>query len=227
MTEQSDEYLDFSSKINEYISALMLGLDIGVDGYNYDLMWQQIEAKGVRIRPFPFNGPARSRISGIIVKDLAETTIGFNSNMSAKRINFTVSHEIIHYLYHLSDEHHMFTDTKASLAYTDIDILPEFQANVGASAILLPDPVLIYVLKEGESPYTISSKYGISESALSLRLIQTMQAEFDASYNAAAKTNHIIMNRHGLNGKKVMQELGHNLERKIIMSNPFYEAICQ
>lgn len=96
----------------------------------------------VALRAFPFSGKARSRISGMIVKYEHETTISYNSHMSSKRINFTVSHELIHFLYHLTDENNLFTDTKDSLKYTDTDLLPEFQANIGASAILLPDPVM-------------------------------------------------------------------------------------
>lgn len=51
-------------------------------------------------------------------------------------------------MYHLDSENKVFTDTKDTLSYSLADILPEFQANIGASSILLPEPVLINELKK-------------------------------------------------------------------------------
>lgn len=223
MSIESEEFLSFSSKINEYISATMFGLEMNVENYNRDLIWENIQSKGLRVRPFPFNGKARQSISGMIIKDSLETTIGYNSNMSVKRINFTVSHEMIHYLYHFNEDTHFFTDTKDSLEYTLADQLIEFQANIGASAILLPDPVLVYELKNGFSMSHISEKYGISNSALYVRLMQSMQGYFEANPFVASKTAAKIVNGRS---KCTTKELGSNLEKKIIYTNPFYEALC-
>lgn len=223
MSIESEEFLSFSSKINEYISATMFGLEMNVESYNKKMIWEHIQSKGLKVRSFPFDGKARQSISGMIIKDSHETTIGYNSNMNAKRINFTISHEMVHYLYHFTEDTHYFTDTKKSLEYTLADQLLEFQANVGASAILIPDPVLVYELKNGLSMNSISEKYGISTSAIYIRLMQCMQGYFEANHYAASKTASKIVN-----GKAVysMKELGNNLEKKIIYSNPFYEALC-
>ncbi|WP_375179864.1 ImmA/IrrE family metallo-endopeptidase [Enterococcus rotai] len=222
MSIESDEYLAFSSKINEFISANMLGMNLNVNSYKYNYIWEEIAKRKVNIRSFPFEKSARRSISGMIVRDSYETTLAYNANMSTKRKNFTISHELIHYLYHLNDENNMFTDTKETLAYSLADLLPEFQANIGASSILLPEPVLINELKKGTSPYFISEKYGISEQAIYMRLLQQMQASFEASYHAASNTASKIMNG---NSKRLAIDLGKNLEQKIIYSNPFYEAI--
>jgi Zn-dependent peptidase ImmA (M78 family) len=222
MSIESDEYLAFSSKINDFISANMLGMNLNVNSYNYNYIWEEVAAKGISIRSFPFEKSARRSISGMIVKDSYETTLAYNSNMSTKRKNFTISHEFTHFLYHLNDENNMFTDTKETLAYSLTDILPEFQANIGASSILLPEPVLINELKKGTSAYLISETYGISEQAIYMRLLQQMQASFEASYQAASHTASKIMNG---NSKRLAIDLGNNLEQKIIYSNPFYEAI--
>lgn len=222
MSIESDEYLAFSSKINEFISANMFGMNLNVNSYKYNYIWEEIAERKVNIRSFPFEKSARRSISGMIVRDYYETTLAYNANMSTKRKNFTISHELIHYLYHLNDENNMFTDTKETLAYSLADLLPEFQANIGASSILLPEPVLINELKKGTSPYLISEKYGISEQAIYMRLLQQMQASFEASYHAASNTASKIMNG---NSKRLAIDLGKNLEQKIIYNNPFYEAI--
>lgn len=223
MSIESEEFINFPSKINEFISAHMLAMDLNVNTYDFNYIWEEVVAKGVQIRPFPFEKSARRSISGMIVKDEFEITLPYNSNMSKKRINFTISHELVHFLYHLDNNKRLFTDTKKSLSYSLADILPEFQANIGASAILIPEAVLINELKRKESPYNTSNKYGISESALFIRLTQLMQGNFEASYTAASKTASKIMNGHSKNTAK---ELANNLENKIIYTNPFYEALC-
>lgn len=223
MSNEAEEFLSFSYKINEFISATMLGLEMNVENYDRKLIWDNIINKGIQVRPFPFNGVARHSISGMIVKDNEETTLTYNSNMSLKRQNFTISHELTHFLYHLDDENHFFTDSKSTLNYSSSDMLLEFQANIGASAILLPDPVFIHELKKGSSIGQLSNKYCISESAIYVRLLQTMQGHFEANYDAATKTATKIMKGRA---KVSMRQLGCNLENKIIYINPFYEAIC-
>ncbi|MGM0124615.1 hypothetical protein IGI37_001993 [Enterococcus sp. AZ194] len=223
MSVELEEYLEFSSKINEYISAYMFGVDMSLKEYNFNYLWEDIIAKGITIRPFPFEKAARRSISGMIVKDTNEVTLAFNANMPAKRKNFTISHELIHFLYHLNDSNKIFTDTKETLNYNLADLLPEFQANIGASAILLPDAVFINELKEGTNPARISSTYGISQNAIYIRLVQLMQSNFEASFNAASITANKIMRG---NYSNVEKNLGKNLEQKIMYHNPFYEALC-
>ncbi|GCF95038.1 toxin [Enterococcus florum] len=226
MASEREEYHRFSIKINEYLSATMLGLEMNVENYDHKEIWNCIMGEKVKIRGFPFEGKARQAISGMIVSDEMETTITYNSTMNHHRINFTISHELIHYLYHFNQKTPYFYDTTHTLATYDPASLVELQANVGAAAILLPDPVFIHVLKQGEKPADISKKFGISEVALKLRLIQTMQAEFNASYEAAQSTSFKILHQFGHTGRQLMQDLGINLEQKIAEINPFYEALC-
>lgn len=222
MTVESEEFLKFSNEINQFISAHMLGMDLNINNYDHNYIWEELISRGVQLRAFAFEKTARRAISGMIIKDKHEVTLAYNSNMSDKRKNFTISHEFIHFLYHLNDENHMFTDTKESLTYSMVDLLPEFQANIGASAILIPEPVLINELKKGTAPYYISDNYKISEAALYIRLVQLMQGNFEASYVAASKTASKIMNG---NSKRTAMTLGSNLEEKNLFSNPFYEAL--
>ncbi|MDT2849027.1 ImmA/IrrE family metallo-endopeptidase [Vagococcus carniphilus] len=201
----------------------MLGMDLNVNNYDRQFIWDEVISKGVNIRPFPFEKTARRSISGMIVKDSYEVTLAYNSNMSSKRKNFTISHELIHFLFHLDDNNHMFTDTKESPSYSYVDLLPEFQANIGAAVLLLPEPVLIREFKNGSTPYLISEKYGISEAALFMRLTQLMQGNFEASYMAASKTANKIMSG---NSKRTAITLASTPEEKNLFNNPFYEALC-
>lgn len=222
MSTEVEEYLSFSFKINDYITALMFGLDMTASNYDHRLIWDYIMGDEITLRKYPFNKKARQAISGLIAKDAHEVTLAVNSNMAVKRQNFTISHELVHYLYHLSDEQPVFMDDKATLAYSSADVLPEFQANIGASVILLPEPVFISELKQQRAISQISADYGISEAAIYMRLVQTMQARFQATYTAAAKmANKIIHGR----GKGSMRELGKNLESIVEEESVLYDVV--
>ncbi|MEI5992889.1 ImmA/IrrE family metallo-endopeptidase [Candidatus Enterococcus mansonii] len=225
MTEQIDEYLSFSDKINDYISAVMVANNIGYENYDCSYIWDLVKAKGVSMRGFPFDGVARDRISGMIVKDSLETTIGFNQTMSEKRKNFTISHEIVHYLFHMNEDNTIFTDTDRSLHYSYNEVLHEFQANIGASAILVPDVVLFRFLKKGWNLSQLSQQFGISESALYIRLIQTMQANFGVSFVAAKANADAIRYKFSGKGQHSAVELGTNLEARLFRTNRFIEAL--
>lgn len=225
MSEQIEEYLDFSAKIDNYLSAVMVANNFDYTSYNYTHIWSIIKAKGVSIRGFSFDGLAKHRISGMIVKDKLETTIVYNQHMNENRKNFTISHEIVHYLFHLNDLTTVFMDNQKSSHYSYSELLHEFQANIGASAILIPNIVLFRHLKEGYNLNQISMKFGISVSALYIRLIQTMQANFDASF-ITAKKNADAIRYHYLNkGEGIAVELGKNLEKRLYETNHFIEAL--
>lgn len=225
MTEQIEEYLAFSDKINDYLSAIMVANEISYDQYDHNYVWDFVKNKGVSVRAFPFDGVAKERISGMIVKDTLETTIGYNQNMTEKRKNFTISHEIIHFLFHMDKDQTIFTDTERSLHYSYNEVLQEFQANIGASAILIPDVVLFRFLKQGWSLSQLSFTFGISESALYVRLIQTMQANFGVSFIAAKINADNIRYRFSGKGQHCAIELGTNLENILYKTNRFIEAL--
>lgn len=225
MYEQIEEYINFSEQINDYISAIMVAKNICYKEYDSSLVWECIKEKGVTIRGFPFEGVAKNRISGMIVQDGAETTIGYNQNMTAKRRNFTISHEMIHFLYHIDEENQIFTDTEENISYSNNEMICEFQANIGASAILIPDVVLFRLLKEGWNLPQLSTHYGISESAIYVRLVQTMQAHFGVSFISAKKNADAIRYKYYGQGKKAAIRLGENLENQLLRTNRFIEAL--
>lgn len=63
MIEQIEEYLNFSTKIDNYLSAVMIASNLDYTSYNYAHIWSMIKAKGVAIRGFPFDGLAKHRVS--------------------------------------------------------------------------------------------------------------------------------------------------------------------
>ncbi|MFD1900165.1 ImmA/IrrE family metallo-endopeptidase [Enterococcus termitis] len=119
----------------------------------------------------------------------------------------------------------IFTDTEQSLHYSYNEELHEFQANIGASAILVPDIVLFRFLKKGWNLAQLSHHFGISESALYIRLIHTMQANFGVSFVAAKMNADTIRYKFSGKGQRAAVELGTNLEARLFKTNRFIEAL--
>lgn len=211
MLNQSQEYTHFSSTINNYISAKMTDKGISYDEYNYSYIWDLVKLQGVVFREFCFEGVASERISGMLVCDYLETTIGVNQKLDEKSKIFTISHEIIHYLFHVNSENAIFTDTPKNFCYSSQEILQEFQANIGAAAVLIPEVIFIHYLKKGWSIQQLSDHFSMPESILYKRLIQTMQVNFDVSFLTAKKYADDICYRFEQKGRKISTEIGTEL----------------
>lgn len=211
MFKQSQEYIQFSSTINNYISVKMKEKRISYDEYNYACIWDLVKLQGVVFREFCFEGIASERISGMLVCDYLETTIGVNQKLDEKSKVFTISHEIIHYLFHMNSENAVFTDTPKNVCYSSQNILQEFQANIGAAAILIPEVIFIHYLKRGWSIQQLSDHFSIPENILYTRLIQTMQVNFDVSFVTAKKYADEICYRFEQQGRKISTKIGMEL----------------
>ncbi|NRF38548.1 ImmA/IrrE family metallo-endopeptidase [Pedobacter foliorum] len=99
---------------------------------------------GLRLTPFAFD----DNISGVLVIEEGQGTIGYNQNESRVRRRFTIAHECGHYCLH-KDQASMFMDKglKALFRSThsglteDTQVL-EREANTFAAYVLMPDHLL-------------------------------------------------------------------------------------
>ena len=99
---------------------------------------------GLRVTPFAFDDD----ISGVLVIENGQGTIGYNQNESRVRRRFTIAHECAHYTLH-KDQSSMFMDkgfhaifrSRQSGLSEETQIL-EREANTFAAYILMPDHLL-------------------------------------------------------------------------------------
>ncbi|EOH95850.1 hypothetical protein UAY_03276 [Enterococcus moraviensis ATCC BAA-383] len=215
------EYVDFSVRVNDYISTIMLDNEISCESYNYSRIWKLMQSQGAVIRGFQFNDIASEQIAGLLIQDPLETTIGFNRELDEKSKNFIISHEITHYLFHMDKQNQLFYDTVRDIRSCEHKQLQEFQANIGASIILVPDRVLFYSLKKGWDLSQISDSFGISEDHLVMRLIQMMQANLGLSFRTAKKHTDLFCGT----GRVTSVQLATKLEYQIERPNYFTEIV--
>jgi Zn-dependent peptidase ImmA (M78 family) len=99
---------------------------------------------GLRVTPYAFDDD----ISGVLVIEKTDATIGYNQNESRVRRRFTIAHEYAHYCLH-KEESSVFMDkgfhalfrSKQSGMTEDTQIL-EREANTFAAYILMPHELL-------------------------------------------------------------------------------------
>ncbi|MFY0689051.1 MAG: ImmA/IrrE family metallo-endopeptidase [Cyclobacteriaceae bacterium] len=118
-------------------------------------------------------------ISGLLVIKPSMTTIGLDKNQGDARKNFTIAHEIGHFVLH-QEEKKMFVDeTIAVFARSGKSNNIEREANAFAAALLMPKVLIHRLIDElGIDSFTISDeqiknlaeKFQVSQIAMTYRL---------------------------------------------------------
>lgn len=126
-----------------------------------------------------------NKMSGFLILKNGQVAIGINQNHHPNRQRFTVAHELGHYLLH-REQSNIFVDSM--LFYRDQDSADgktqqEIQANAFAAELLMPEAVIEEHLRNNEvdlyDPVEVAklaSKFGVSEQALTIRLVNLNHA---------------------------------------------------
>lgn len=141
-------------------------------------VWDLARAKGARIVPDSLEGD----LSGFLYRDSAQTVIGVNTQHPTVRQNFTVAHELAHFLLHDQEQLHVdrafptvrLRDDVSSKGIDDA----EKEANLFAAELLMPERFLerdligrgSLDLNGDDFIPQLAQKYGVSVQALMYRL---------------------------------------------------------
>lgn len=139
------------------------------------------KALGVTVRV----GPLPDGLSGFLLRDKGEATIGINSLHSKARQAFTFAHECGHYLLHPSrnfvDRSFIYYRSDSSSHTVDRQ---EIEANAFAAELLMPEDVLTGQLRgkaidieDDERIRELASVFGVSTTALTYRLLNLRLAQ--------------------------------------------------
>jgi len=135
------------------------------------------KAKGARI----FIDSLEGDLSGFLYRDKEQAVIGVNTRHHPVRQNFTIGHELGHYLLHDQEQLHVDHEFRVRLR-NDVSSQgtdeAEREANFFAASLLMPKEFLetdlakeVYVdLLDDELLHGLARKYGVSAQALVNRL---------------------------------------------------------
>ncbi|MBS0646935.1 MAG: ImmA/IrrE family metallo-endopeptidase [Verrucomicrobia bacterium] len=135
-----------------------------------------VEKKGIRLLPFDF----KEDISGVLMLENGEATIGYNLNEHRLRNRFTIAHELGHYLLH-KDDKDLFVDKEFRALFRlnngDASAKHEREANEFAACILMPEDMIRSEIANSGIDYTdenliktLAKKFDVSTIAMSIRI---------------------------------------------------------
>ncbi|HAT3994129.1 TPA: ImmA/IrrE family metallo-endopeptidase [Elizabethkingia anophelis] len=136
-----------------------------------------IKKEGINVINYPFEDD----ISGVLVIEEDNVTIGINKKSINVRKRFTLAHELGHYKLH-TQKSKMFMDNvffrKKSEGYTSKEEKIEKEANYFAANILMPESLvkkeiieLSCDLHDDSTIASLANKFEVSSSAMTFRLI--------------------------------------------------------
>jgi Zn-dependent peptidase ImmA (M78 family) len=119
-------------------------------------------------------------ISGVLIIEQGEATIGYNKNEHRVRNRFTIAHEFGHYMLH--KEKDLFVDKDFKVMFranpsNDINEKHEKEANEFAASILMPEDLLRREIDLLDLDYTdenavkiLAKKFDVSPISMSIRI---------------------------------------------------------
>jgi len=116
-------------------------------------------------------------IHGLIAKRPSNTSIYVNVNDRPVRKRFTVAHELGHFVLHLAAGEGEFIDTQDNFRTVQDPDMPwddarraEWEANVFASALLMPREAVLRAWAEISDPEGMAAFFQVSQQAMTFRL---------------------------------------------------------
>lgn len=211
---------DTYTKITNLVNSFILKNEINCLEYKWSNFFNEIvEKHDIDVFPHTFSRTSQGGVSGMLVKDRLGVTLTYNPLDLPFRQNFSKCHELSHFIFHVNyyNENMIFKDMSTS--YDDASSEIEFEANVSASIILLPDIVLIKLMKTSISFIKMAEKLEMSQAALYVRMVQFLKFNLSTS-NVSARR---VVNSFRYDGSKELFNLyisgfGCTVEKQIILN---------
>lgn len=135
------------------------------------------QSRGLNIKPYDLG----EDISGVLVIEGGQGTIGFNPSESLVRQRFTIAHELGHYELH-KDGNELFVDKNFKVLFRDHnsssgEFIKEQEANAFAASLLMPESFVrkeiqknIFDLTEEGSMKKLAKTFNVSVPAMTFRI---------------------------------------------------------
>ena len=161
--------------IQELATAVLLELPSASEQLPVNIE-EIVEKKGIRLLPFDF----KEDISGVLMLENNEATIGYNTNEHRVRNRFTIAHELGHFILH-KDDKDLFVDKDFKALFRlnngDTSAKHEKEANEFAACILMPENLIRREIEDSGIDYTdenliksLAKKFDVSTVAMSIRI---------------------------------------------------------
>lgn len=135
-----------------------------------------IKGLGIKLLPYDMD----DGVSGILMIEKDNSTIGYSKSEGAERQRFTMAHELGHYMLHRHGD--LFIDKEFKTMYRPSSSTPstewqEWEANEFAACVLMPEHLVKAEMEEIQMDYDdnqwiskLAKKFKVSPSAMSIRV---------------------------------------------------------
>lgn len=160
---------------HDLVYKFMHNENISPTEYTYEKFTKFIVEKyGIAVTKVNFGDYLNTIFDGVIIGTKSKWKIHINDTMIHTRQNFTLCHELSHYIWDCDYGEKIAKITSLSGSNNEYDSQSEieFLANTSAGVMMIPDVCIRNSFEENLSFGKIASKFKISASALNYRLIQ-------------------------------------------------------
>lgn len=153
---------------------------ISVEEYNFEVLQEYITTNyNVLISFISFGSLLDEYYDGITMRKKIsdKCLIHIKKNMIPTRQNFTLCHELSHYIwdFKLGDRIGGFQSFSSKTEPSETKPIEEWMADASAGVFMIPDACLKYCIDNDYSFNQIMRKYKISKQALKMRLLQVSE----------------------------------------------------
>lgn len=208
------------NKVSNLVNSFILKQEIDYVDYKWYIYFDEIiEENEIDVFPHAFTTTSQGGVSGMLVKDSLGISLSYNPLDVPFRQNFSKCHELSHFILHIDSHNENMIFKDMSTSYDEVSSEVEIEANISASIILLPDILLIKLMKTSISFPKMSETLEITNAALYVRLVQFL--EFHVNINNYSA--RCIVNEFRYEGRKESFNLhisgfGCTIEKQIILN---------
>lgn len=185
---------------NALVNKVMIEQNVSPCDYNWNLFAKTIEnSYGITWKSYPFGPISKNYHAGTIVFKGKKARIYYNSNMKLCRQNFTICHELSHFIF--DTKFGKYPDVYSSQildAYTDEEKINEQIIDASAGVLMLPDITLVNYLEKTISFPKMADQLEMTQTALYVRLCQFLESKVNLTSDYIRR----IVNDYRYYGKK-------------------------
>lgn len=191
-------------KVSNLVNSFILKQEIECTDYKWFMYFDEIvEENDIDVFPHAFTKTSQGGVSGMLVKDSLGISLSYNPLDIPFRQNFSKCHELSHFILHIDSHNENVIFKDMSTSYDEVSSEVEIEANVAASIILLPDILLVKLMKTSISFPKMAETLQMTNAALYVRLVQFL--EFHIYINNYSARN--IINSFRYEGRKELFNL--------------------
>ncbi|MFU7518321.1 ImmA/IrrE family metallo-endopeptidase [Vagococcus salmoninarum] len=194
----NDDVAERLVSANQLVNKFIIRNEIVINDYYWELFANEISnLHKIKWLGFELGEVSKEFHAGALGVNKKKNRIFYNSTMNKGRINFTICHELSHFIWDSNyGKNVSYFGSSLLMPYSDDEIEIEKITDSAAGVLMLPDILIVKFLESNMSFPKFSEKLGMSQAALYVRLVQFLEHRLGMR-NKFARSNINNLRYHG------------------------------